>query len=551
VDIRVPIDRLRTARAANELRRQVERLRPFLDKEGPARAGPPVLFFNASTRVHRLSQNGAFGLLASWAVRRAGVPVRYAVCRSGMDLCILGTNPGKADALPPCKACVSLSSAIFPDDAVVQVRFDPSRWAELASDLAGETLEGLAAWQIRGVPVGELCLPGLRWALRRHHLPDDENTRTILRRYLVSSVSLIEAFEGMLDNLKPRAVVVFNGIFYPEAVARHIAKAHGLPVVTHEVGLRPFSAFFSHDHATFRQVNLPPDVRLEPGQDRQLDAYLDQRFKGRFTMAGIDFWPEIQSLPESLTERISRYRQTVSVFTNVVFDTSQLHANRMFDDMFDWLEDVGQAIRRHPETLFAIRAHPDEDRPGKTSQESVADWVRETRLDQQANVVFLSPRERLSSYELIRRSKFVLVYNSSIGLEASIMGCPVLCAGRARYTQLPTVFCPGSREEYARELESLLASDELKTPPQFVHNARAFLYHELYRASLDFSPFLRPLPGAPGMVRLADFDADQLDRSPSMEVVRKGILDGEPFLLPEDVAQDSRPARSADRPIAW
>jgi hypothetical protein len=542
VDIRLPIDRLRTARATSELHRIVARLGPLLEAPGGAPSGPPVLFFNASTRIHRLSQNGAFGLLASWAIHRAGVPVRYAVCHAGMDLCILGTNPRDPSGPPPCKSCLRLSSTLFRQQTTLAFDFDEARWRELALELAGESLQGLTAWQVRGIPVGELCLPGLRWAYRRHHLPDDDRTRLVLRRYLISAANLIDAFERMLDDIKPRAMVVFNGIFFPEAIARHVAKARGIPVVTHEVGLRPFSAFFSHDHATFRQVNLPADSRLQPEQDRQLDGYLEDRFKGRFTMAGIDFWPEIRSLPPWLIERIGQYRQTASVFTNVVFDTSQIHANRMFDDMFDWLDDVAQVIRKHPETLFVIRAHPDEDRPGKTSQESVAAWIAETRLEQQANVVFLPPAERLSSYELIRRSKFVLVYNSSIGLEASIMGSPVLCAGRARYTQIPTVFYPGSREEYAGELETLLESDELMTPPQFVLNSRAFLYHELFRASLDFSPFLSPLPGAPGMVRLVDFDADRFDQSPSLQVVRRGVLEGAPFILSEDEALGRQPA---------
>ena len=62
----------------------------------------------------------------------------------------------------------------------------------------------------------------------------------------------------------------------------------------------------------------------------------------------------------------------------------------------------------------------------KSSRETVEGWVASRAVDKEPNVVFVSPRETLSSYELIRRSKFVMVYNSTIGLEASILGAAVL-----------------------------------------------------------------------------------------------------------------------------
>ena len=263
-------------------------------------------------------------------------------------------------------------------------------------------------------------------------------------------------FDELVEQEAPRALVVFNGIMYPEAVARACARAAGVPAITHEVGLQPFSTFFSAREATFREVDVDPGVALDAEESRRLAEYLRGRFSGRFRMAGIDFWPEMQPLPESLEARLAGFRQTVAVFTNVVFDTSQVHANALFRTMFEWLEDLRSAIARCPDTLFVIRAHPDEDRPGKESQQSVAEWFERSGLRQAGNVAFLGPSDYISSYDLIRRSKLVLVYNSSVGLEAAIAGVPVLCAGRARYTQIPTVFFPATRAEYGLALEALL-----------------------------------------------------------------------------------------------
>jgi hypothetical protein len=533
--VRGAITRARRLQADARMRRQIRVVEEHLRRAAPEpKDGKgPVFFFNASTRIHLPSLNAAFGLLASWAVRSDGVPVRYVVCHRGMDLCILGTKREDFAAAPPCGPCLRRSSGLFPEELVIPLEYDSAEGESVRAELDGRSIPELAGWSRDGLPLGELCLPGLRWALRRHRVPDDQAIRSLFRRYLASAASLARRFGEVFAQLEPRSLVVFNGIMYPEAVARAVAVRKGIPVVTHEVGLRPFSAFFSHGHATFREVELSPDYELSAGEERRLDEYLEARFLGRFTMAGIRFWPEMKGLPEELSKRISQHRQTVAVFTNVIFDTSQVHANTIFPDMFTWLEAVAEEIEADPQTLFVIRAHPDEERPGKASQETVETWLRGRRLAGRPNVAFFGPKDPFSSYELIRRSKVVLVYNSSIGLEATILGAPVLCAGRARYTQIPTVFFPPNRELYGDELRRMLQAEAIEVPPEFAPNARRFLSYELYQASLDLSEFLVPYPGTPGMVEFSGFSPDAISRDEELAVIRDGVLEGRPFVMGE------------------
>jgi len=493
--------------------------------------GEPVLFFNASTRIHRLSLNAAFGLLASWATRLEGVPTWQVYCHQGMQQCILGTNLQDLTAAPPCNRCIQFGSGLFHPERTIPLMMRSQLMEDLKAELSDQSLESLSEWQHKGLPLGQLCLPGLRWALRRHHLPDNPSVQDLYRKYLLSAASLSESFAQILQNKRPRALVVFNGIFYPEAVARQVALGMNIPVVTHEVGLRPMSAFFSHEHATFRQVDLGDDSELTPEQDQELEELLADRFEGRFSMAGVRFWKEMESLPGWLLEKMSSFRQTVTVFANVVFDTSQVHANVLYEDMFDWLDEMRRAFESYPQTLFVVRAHPDEDRPGKRSRESVADWVDAHQLQARENVVFFGASERVSSYELIQRSKVVLIYNSSIGLEASILGKPVLSAGRARFTRSPIVYLPDTRQAYLELLGRFIASDDLQVPADFIPNARKFLYVELFRASLDLSAFLRPSRSAPGMVDFSEFDPATIEHDASMQVIKSGILHGAPFLL--------------------
>ena len=523
---------LRKWKADRRLNYQVEKVEEYLKGlvGHKDQQSAPVLFFNASTRIHRLSLNGAYSLLSSWALRAAGIPVRYVVCQRGMQQCILGTHQDRLESSPPCTRCTRLSQRLFPQELTIPLLFQQEIVDNIDSMLQDLSFSEMAAWDFQNIPLGELCLPGLRWAIRSHQILDTQEIRQLFQQYLLSAYSLFKNFDEILDRQKPRALVVFNGIFYPEAIARHVAQNRGIPVITHEVGLRPNSTFFSHGEATFRQVDLNPEALLTLSENECLDQYLSERFQGEFTMAGIRFWPKMEDIPNWLLERMKEFQQTIVVFTNVVFDTSQIHANTIFSNMFAWLEILKPIIQAYPETLFIIRAHPDEERPGKRSRESVKEWIADQGFFEFENVVFFEPGDPLSSYELINHSKLVLIYNSSIGLEASILGAPVLSAGRARFTQIPTVFFPVSRKKYEERLLGFLNAQEIEVPPSFRENARSFLYHELFVASLDLSEFLQPDESLQGMVIFSGFSPDRLQSSRPLEVIRKGILNNTPFL---------------------
>ena len=494
-------------------------------------AARPVLVFNASTRLQGLSLNAAFSLLTSLGVQLAGTPVIHYVCKGGLSHCVLGTDNQDVRVSPPCRLCIQNSRKIFASQD--NRWFEYSKNPELESNLQNLTLTQLIDYQYEGCPYGELVLPSLRWILRCHHLQDDEPTRWLAREYILSAASLLGDFRAFLEKVEPQAVVVFNGMFYPEAVVRWLSNQNGIPVVSHEVGMQPFSAFFTHGDATAYPLQLPRGFSLTPGMNAQLDDYLSRRFLGDFVTAGIKFWPEMHELGQGFWQKIKPFKQFVPIFTNVVFDTSQAHANVLFPDMFAWLDEILRTIPAHPETLFIIRAHPDELRPGKESRESVAQWVRQNKVDSMKNVIFINSNEMISSYELIEHAKFVMVYNSTVGLEAAIKGKPVLCAGKARYTQMETVFFPESIRKFQDLFSKFLSVEEISVPPVFIENARKMLYGHLFLASLPFDEWIESDGVWNGFVSVKDFPLERLhpQHSSTVKILVDGILHQQDFLL--------------------
>ncbi len=509
----------------------IQKLSLDVQKNQPAADQAPVIFFNASTRLQGMSLNAGFSLLTSWSLRLQGVPVVHFVCERGLPGCMLGSILNDPLDPPPCEKCIRQSQQLFQNSEVVWFSQDQNQ--ALNQKLSGLSVEQLSSFEYQGVPLGELVLPGVRWVMRCHHLPDTEQIRTLFRNYLVGAAGIARQFEALINRVKPQKVVVFNGMSYPEATARWVALKLQIPVITHEVGLMPFTAYFTEGHATAYPIKIADDFELNDAQNKRLDDYLEKRFKGNFSMAGVRFWPTIKSLSDEFLRHAEKYKQIVPIFTNVIFDTSQAHANVVFEHMFDWLDSVLELIRDHPETLFVIRAHPDEARPGKASRESVADWVKFRHAEDFDNVVFVDATEYFSSYELISHSKFVMIYNSTIGMEATLLGAPVLCGGKSRFTQLPTVFFPQDKAEFMETAQSFLDSEKIDLPEEFPKNVRRFLYTQLYRVSLPFGDYLEEDQVWKGYVKLKDISWKDLlpENSETFKVLSDGILKGKPMVI--------------------
>jgi len=510
--------------------RRVDYITRSIHKIADIEGEKPVIIFNASTRISGLSLNAGFSLVTGLALQQNGIPLHYFVCDKGLRPCVLGTDRENPSKDPPCKECVRTSRMIFGSKNVQTLSFKNDQ--SISRDIQGLRLSELFEYAYQGVPLGTLVLPSIRWILRRHHLIDDEKNRELARRYIQSAWNVYREVSRLIEKIKPRAMLVFNGMFFPEASARFAAQRKGVRVISHEVGMLPYSAFFTDKEATAYPVEVKDDFRLTEKQNQRLDDYLAKRFTGKFQTAGVRFWPEMWQLDDSLRNKTEHFSALVPVFTNVIFDTSQSHANKLFEHMFAWLDFLVEKIKQFPEILFVIRAHPDEIRVGKESRESVSEWVEKNKLSALQNVVFISPDKYVSSYELIRRAKFVMVYNSTVGLEASIIGKPVLCAGKARYTQVPTVFLPDSLRDYKKMCDKFLTSRVVDHPAHFIENARRVLYSQLFRASLPFDQFLEEDHIWRGYVRLKKFSPELLKKGHSeiLDVVIEGILEGAEFI---------------------
>ena len=98
--------------------------------------------------------------------------------------------------------------------------------------------------------------------------------------YIRSAWSVYLQVDEWIRENQPRAIVVFNGQQYPEAIVKWIGDRAGIPTFTHEVGLMPETAIFTAGEATACPIALPADLEMTPERNARLDEYLEARIKG-------------------------------------------------------------------------------------------------------------------------------------------------------------------------------------------------------------------------------------------------------------------------------
>ena len=272
----------------------------------------PVVIFNASTRLSGLSQNAGFSLITSLALQKNNIPTHHVYCDHGLHPCVLGTDRDDPETTPPCRECTRTSRLILKNGNAHALTFKPD--SKLTKAINGLSLDQLLSFSFEGIQIGEMILPSMRWILRKHHLADNAIHRALAQKYIQSAWNVFQHFSHLLDMLDPSIVLVFNGMFYPEAMARLAAQLRNIPVISHEVGMLPFSAFFTDQEATAYPVKVDGDFQLSKTQEARLDEYLGNRFQGNFQTAGVRFWSEIKQFSPELTEKINQFAHCYCCF---------------------------------------------------------------------------------------------------------------------------------------------------------------------------------------------------------------------------------------------
>jgi len=353
------------------------------------------------------------------------------------------------------------------------------------------------------------------------------------RQLLAAGMYLVRIGERVFEELRIDKVFMDDGQKIDWGVIRSVARARGVPVDLTLGTCRGGCRLVEHDQSTKWSDPLPwwpqwRDVPLTPDQEAELDAY----FAGRATRPyGDRAWTELtRGTDRNEVRRRIGLPATPSglvfaMFPNLGYDAAVTTDEPTYATGAEWVVATVRYFAQRPEQYLVIKLHPAEAL--RAAQDSTGDALAAEFRTCPPNVHILAPHTNLTAHDVIEAADVVLVYTSTVGIEAGYLGKPVVNVGGgwhaergisidvttpAQYFDLLGKICAGAVPAVSREL------------------ARRYAYAVFFRGALPIRHYSAMYPNITAL-HLNGLEELAPGRDAAMDVICRGILLDEPFML--------------------
>jgi hypothetical protein len=216
----------------------------------------------------------------------------------------------------------------------------------------------------------------------------------------------------------------------------------------------------------------------------------------------------------------ARHRGCMLVALNSSWDSAALGLHTAFGSTADWLLGTVAHLLEHTSAPVVVRQHPVERLDIARSVDDYRSMLAEAFGDH-PRLHFIAAADEVNSYALLEQSQAVVVYTSTIGVEAALHGKPVVTQASSYYASLGFVFAATKRGEYLDLLEKA-ARGELNVT-QSMRDAALDCYYITQCCNWVRTPFT-----VPGLKEWVDLDLGQISALPNVSAVVQCIGENVP-----------------------
>ena len=425
------------------------------------------------------------------------------------------------------------------------------RYSELVSEDDLRRAESLATsvsyhaipeFQLDGLAVGEHALAGALRFFAKGNLDDEPLAEPVLRRFFQAALLTTFALRTLLHRIRFDCAVFHHGIYVPQGLIGEVARQEQVRVVNWIPAYRKRCFIFSHGDTYHHTLISEPMDRWESMQwndatEAELMDYLQSRWRGTRDWISFHRDPQFEVAAIAAEVGIDFSRPCIGMLTNVMWDAQLHYPANAFPNMLEWVWRTISYFAERPDLQLLIRVHPAEITGVIPSRQAIVTEIAKRFPQLPDNVFVIPPESRISTYVAMQHCDSVIIYGTKTGVELTSMGIPVIVAGEAWIRGKGITTDAESVADYLRILDGLPLGKRLAEAT--IERARKYAYHFFFRRMIPL-PFMQPTGGRPPN-RLALKNLKELlpGRSPGLDVICAGIIDGSDFIYRAEAAVDT------------
>lgn len=269
------------------------------------------------------------------------------------------------------------------------------------------------------------------------------------------------AYKRILNLIKPDRVISNDSFYGMWAMMQILCERKQIPFYSNWIGGRKNAWCYAYNDAAMNLDFSKPwkkfsKIALNKKNFIKVQRWLKGRTKGREMIL------DTASLAKYKTEEfnpsnIDPKKPTALLASNVIWDLAALNKQILFSDMMDWIIQTIKWFGTHPQFQLIVKPHPAELHPSiPATKENVIDVLKRKKIKIPQNVIILTPKTKVTVYQLFPIATIGLVHTTTVGIEMAASGIPVITTGRSPYHGFGFTIDPKNRNEYFQNLRFCL-----------------------------------------------------------------------------------------------
>lgn len=290
-------------------------------------------------------------------------------------------------------------------------------------------------------------------------LPEDNNRIKVAAGILKSTLGSIKAY---LEKNPYDTINVYTGLHKHRCVYNYVGHKLGMRVSTYDGdeydgGITFYDTDGVSGYAEDVKQILEKDL-FTAEEKEKIIALAKEHFESRRSSTIKDAGYNYQITGYS--EQMVPYDIVLPM--NIFWDSAALGRDDVFSDELNWLTETLEYIMKNTDATVLVREHPAQN----TSDEFFyVDYSAMLPIleEYKDRIHYAKSGEKLNTYQYVEKSKLILPYTSTMGVESALLGKNVILHTNVYYDSCGIAYKAKSKEDYFEKIKYYLVHTEEKT----------------------------------------------------------------------------------------